>query len=82
MVLSGMVKSAIHLEQCRALLQTKGINLKKIAGYQLLSSDIVAHLCWILSNYCLMENVDSGSVGEYFDTRFADTRNRAAYVPE
>ena len=77
-----MVRSAIHLEQCLEFLHLPSVNLRKQPGYQLLSSDIVAHLCYVLQHYCLMENVDSGAVGEYFDTRFADTRNRMAYVPE
>lgn len=58
------------------------VNLKNIPEYQLLSADIVAHLVDILTNICSMENVDPGAIAEYFDTRFADTRNRKHYIPE
>ena len=82
MVISHLVKAAINLEQCEPFLTMVHVNLKGVYGYQLLSADIVAHICDILANYCHMENVDVGSNAEYFDTRFADTRNRRNYVPE
>jgi hypothetical protein len=82
MTFAHMAKSGINQEQCALYLAMPSINLKSVPGYQLLSADIVAHLVDILRNECHMLNVDAGDVAEYFDTRFADTRNRRHYVPE
>jgi hypothetical protein len=82
MVICTMFKSALNLQQCIVYLNMPSVNLKHVPGYQLLSADIVAHLVDLLRNHCGMENVRHGSVAEYFDVRFADTRNRKNYVPE
>jgi hypothetical protein len=80
--LAQMVAAGMGLGQCKVYLAMSGINLKAIPEYCLLAADIVAHICDILKNECQMENVDVGSMSEYFHMRFADTRNRLNYVPE
>jgi hypothetical protein len=82
LTIAQMVAAGLGLGQCKAFLKMSGINLKAIPEYCLLAADIVAHICDILKNECQMENVDVGSMSDYFHMRFADTRNRLNYIPE
>ncbi len=77
-----MVAAGLGLAQCKVYLDMSGENLKTIPKYCLLAAYIVAHICDILKNECQMENVDVGSMSDYFHIRFADTRNRINYVSE
>ncbi len=80
--IAQMVAAGLSLEQCKVFVKMSGENLKAISKYCFLAADIVAHICDIIKNECQMENVDVGSMSDYFHMRFADTRNRLNYVPE
>ena len=82
LTIAQMVAAGVGLAQCKVYLDMSGENLKAIPKYCLLAADIVAHICDILKNECQMENVDVGSMSEYFHIRCADTRNRLNYVPQ
>ena len=74
-----MVRAGSHLQQMRVFQDTTGVHLNSYQDYVEHSSDIVHHICWILTHEALMENVDHGDMLDYFNKRFADLRNRRNY---
>ena len=79
LAISKVCHAGAHLEQMRKFLESKTVHLNQSQEFVEISSDIVAHICHILTTVASMTNVDDGAVSDYFNQRFADLRNRKNY---
>ena len=79
LAISKVCHAGAHLEQIRKFLDSNTVHLNQSQEFVEISSDIVAHICHILSTVASMTNVDEGAVSDYFNQRFADLRNRKNY---
>ena len=77
--ISKLCLAGAHLEKMKVFLNSAFFHLNQNAEYVAISSEIVDFICYLLQNVAVMENVDSGTMADYFNRRFADLRNRKNY---